>query len=175
MEYPLFTPPAPLFEKSHFEWTLKEARAYFDWFLQQLEPRTGFLLQYLDEQDQSNAPALLSGVGEKVAALVRQEPFSTPAGARRELTNRGYALAADTGLLLARSVLRDNPAARWEILRKPKREMSFHLPVLVGVGPVHVDPIGATVANFHAMLRGEKGPSFLPNGYALCLEGAKPQ
>jgi hypothetical protein len=168
MDYPLFQPPPPFFEKSHFDWTQKEARAYFDWFLAQVEPRTRTLLGYLDERDDADAPVLLGRIGQKVAALVPHEPFSTPAGAGRDLTNRGYALGADSGLLLARCILRDHPGVRWEILRKPKREMSFHLPVLVGCGPVHVDPIGATIANLHGVLRGEVGPSFLAGGYALC-------
>jgi hypothetical protein len=167
MEYPLFIPPAPLFEKSHFDWTLKEARAYLEWFLGQVEPRTAALLQYLDERDDSDRAALLDRVGKKVAAVVMREPFNAPAGGRPHLTNSGYALGADAGLLLARSLLQSSPAVRWEILRKPKREMSFHLPVLVGMGPIHLDPIAGSIAEFHGILRGERGADFLARAYSF--------
>ena len=173
MEYPLFLPPAPLYEKSHFDWTLREARAYFDWFVAQVEPRRQALLEYLEERDDGDAAALLARVGSRVAALVAREPFSVPSERGRELTNAGYALAADAGLLLARSLLSKNPRVRWEIVRKPKRDMSFHLPVLVGMGPVYLDPIGGTVAEVQAILRGDRGPDFLADAYSFWVARAE--
>jgi hypothetical protein len=89
--------------------------------LAQVEPRTRTLLGYLDERDDADAAALLGRVGQKVAALVPHEPFSTTEEAGRDLTNRGYALGADTGLLLARRVLRDHPGVHWEIKANPRQ------------------------------------------------------
>ncbi len=173
MDYPLFTPPPALYEKSHFDWTLKEARAYFDWFLGQVEPRTHALRSLLHEMDQEDASELLGRVGGKIVALVHEEPFSVAGQGSRDLTNSGYALGADAGLLLARPLLRKHPGVRWEIVHKPKRDMAFHLPVLVGMGPVYLDPIGGVIAELHGILSGLRGPSFLKDAYDFWNERAK--
>jgi len=81
-----------------------------------------------------------------------------------ELTNAGYSLAADAGLLFARALLRHHPGVRWDIVRKPKRDMAFQLPVLVGLGPVYLDAVGGSIADFQATLRGERGPRLLLEG-----------
>jgi hypothetical protein len=134
MEYPLFVPPPPLFEKSHFDWTPTEARAYFEWFLAQVEPRSRALLALIGEEDDGDPAVFLPHVGSKLAVLVRREPFSAATEKGLELTNAGYALAADAGLLFARALVRHYPNVRWDIVRKPKRDMAFRLPVLVGPG-----------------------------------------
>jgi len=105
-DYPLFIPPPPLYEKSHFDWTLAEARAYQAWMLGQLSPRTEALWALLGE-DQADPPAAWTErVGRELARLVVQAPFSE--GGR--LTNQGYALGADAGLLIARALLANHPA-----------------------------------------------------------------
>lgn len=165
MEYPLFIPPAPLFEKSHFDWTPSEARAYFEWFVAQVDPRTRALLERVGEADDDDPVVVLPRVGKKLAALVRQEPFSVATEKGPELTNAGHAVAADAGLLLARALLRAHPNVRWEIVRKPKRDMAFQLPVLVGLGPVYLDAVGGSIADFQATLRGEAEPRVLVEGF----------
>lgn len=169
-DYPLFIPPPPLYEKSHFDWTLAEARAYQAWMLGQLSPRTEALWALLGE-DQADPPAAWTErVGRELARLVVQAPFSE--GGR--LTNQGYALGADAGLLIARALLANHPAVRWEIVRKPKRDMSFHLPVLVGMGPVYLDPIGGTISELNGVLEGLRGPSFLGDLYRFWSARAGP-
>jgi len=72
--------------------------------------------------------SLLESLGENVAEALIQEPFSEDG----RLTNQGHALAADMGLLLAILLKRENPELRWEIIRKPKSDVDYNEPVLVG-------------------------------------------
>jgi hypothetical protein len=45
-QYPLFIPPAPLGEKTNREWSLAEAKAYFDWQLSVIDEHIRGLLDY---------------------------------------------------------------------------------------------------------------------------------
>ena len=51
-----------------------------------------------------------------------------------KLTNVGYAVAADMGLLVAKLLLEAcRPKVEWMLVTKPKRDSSYHLPVLTGI------------------------------------------
>jgi hypothetical protein len=144
---------------------MSEAHAYFEWFVAQVEPRSLALLERVGEAADGSPAVVLPRVGAKLATLVRQAPFSVAMQNGPELTNAGYALAADAALLLARALMRDHPNVKWEIVRKPKRDMAFRLPVLVGPGPVYLDVVGGSIADFQATLRAEGGPRVLVEGF----------
>lgn len=171
--YPLFIPPAPLHPKDRREWSPKEAQAYYDWLLSILKERTDSLLTYFGEQLGEPEETLMR-MGEKVAAALRTQEFfehseGEPILLKQKhvvvteggptLTNRGYALAADMGLLVARLLLEAcGSKLRWEILKKPKREFSFNLPVLVGFDKLFLEPVGGCITEAQAVLRGQEGP-----------------
>ena len=156
-KYPVFVPPAELAEKTTKEWSKSEATHYFDWFLGVLDERVAGLLSFLGLDSHSNPETLLHKVDSKVKDLLQDEQFFcvTPNG--KKLTNEGYALAADIGLLLAKLLITNaNGKVYWEILRKPKTERSFNLPVLRGFGTMYLDPVAGSIGDVAWILRGNE-------------------
>jgi hypothetical protein len=160
-DYPLFVPPAPLAEKSPRKWSSKEARFYFDWLLTVLPQRTDAVLARFGEKIDEEYEDILARIGEKFALALSQSEFSTRTPDGPKLTNQGYALAADMGLLVARFLLEEcGEKIHWETLRKPKREMAYNLPVLIGFD-IYLEPVGGTIAEAYAILRGTRSGDIL--------------
>jgi hypothetical protein len=87
---------------------------------------------------------------------VSEEFFKMQAG-RRDLSGRGYALAADAGLAVARELTCRHGTIRWQVVRRPKRDISYNLPVLVGFRHnLSLDPVGGSIAEAHGVLRGDR-------------------
>ena len=150
--YPLFVPPDGLSEGVPWEWSPDQATAYAEWLQGSLRRRTEALLEYYSI-DPKAEPARVFGrlVGHATASLVT-EPFSVGA----KLTDSGYALAADVGLLMARALLEQHPHLEWTVVRRPKSDASYNQPVLQGFGHVHFDPVGVAVAQAWGVLRGTR-------------------
>ena len=157
-EYPLFIPPGSLADGNRREWSSAQAKAYLAWLQEQVKPRTDALRSYFGEQGADDAERLLDRLGHKVGEALRGEPrFRMGDEDRPKLTDQGYALAADMGLLIARLVLEHGPPTlRWTVLRKPKSDVSYNLPILEGLGPVTFEPVGAAIAEAYGVLRGER-------------------
>ena len=157
-EYPLFIAPAHLASKGRKNWTAQEAAEYRQWLLGVLNERIEGLVTKLEEPCGALPSDHLMALGNKVVPLITNEPFSENDPTGRKLTNMGYALAADMGLLVAYYLLKALPdKLSWEIIRKPKSELSYNLPVLQGFSFNYLDPIGGSVAEAFAILRGQKG------------------
>lgn len=59
----------------------------------------------------------------------------------RELTTEGEYLAADLAMLFARCLIERDPSLRWQVLTRPKSEVSYLLPVVMGTDErFHCDP-----------------------------------
>ncbi len=158
--YPLFNPPNSLSEKSHRDWSKAEAEEYSRWLIRSIDDRTDDLLHYFSVDASAWEPrALLLRLGALVAERLGEAEFSEckPDGAR-SLTNAGHALAADLGLLTARLLLQASGGTiRWEVVRKPKSDTSFNLPVLAGFSnKLTLDPVGGAVAEAQAVLAGRR-------------------
>jgi hypothetical protein len=83
--------------------------------------------------------------------LVRAQ-FSTQ-GAAPALTNEGYSLAADAGLLLA-DLLQSATDVTWQIVRRPKSDASYNLPVLAGFSNgLTLDPIGGSIGAARGLIK----------------------
>lgn len=154
--YPRFLPPDKVAAKSHRDWSKKEAQIYFDWLMESSGERVCGLLRFVgkDGQAQRNRQ-LLRDVGERIVALLTLDEYSRTRDGSRTLTDAGYALAADMGLLTA-EVLQAVAGAsvQWAILRKPKSDISYNLPVLTGFGKLILDPVGGSVAEATGVLAG---------------------
>jgi hypothetical protein len=102
---------------------------------------------------------LLLELGRQVASILVQDEFSHTTGeGPRRLTNAGYALAADMGLLTA-ELLQDKCAGgslEWKVMRRPKSDASFNFPVLVGRGKLTLDPIRVSCSEAAGILEGER-------------------
>lgn len=157
-EYPLFIPPAPLDTKTPCDFSTEEAESYFRWVLENQEARLSQFLERFDESLSAPAEDLLRRIGEKVAETLKKPAFAQNTGPEPQLTSRGYALAADMGLLLAALLMREcGSSIQWTILRKPKTDVSFNCPVLKGFGKLHLDPIYLSVTQSFGVLRGTRG------------------
>jgi hypothetical protein len=159
-QYPLFIPPSLLSRTPHREWSKVEADLYKDWLVGSVVSRTDALLRLFGVDLSAWEPRqLLLLLGEHVEVRLGQTPFSEPTSSgTRSLTNAGYALAADIGLLTARLLLRRAPEQlRWEIVRRPKTDASYNLPVLAGFSNhLTLDPVGGSVAEANAVLAGRR-------------------
>ncbi len=173
-QYPPFIPPGELGEGNRREWSAKQAKEYFEWLTDQVIPRTDTLLAYFGEDYAQEPEELLNRLGRKVGVALRGElQFSTRDGDRPKLTDRGYALAADLGLLIARLVIERGPQGlHWVVLRKPKSDISYNLPILEGVGAVTFEPVGAAIAEAYGVLRGDRADDTWLLMYQSVLERA---
>jgi hypothetical protein len=159
MEYSIFSPPVTLAAKPPKDWSKLEAEAYFDWFLSVLDSRVRNLLNFLDLDDSQEDSMLLSKAQEKCEQLLTTEQFTSTLPTGRKLTNQGYALSADLGLLVARLLIRRGQGkVAWAILKKPKTDQSYNLPVLTGFGVAHLDPVAGSIGDVAWIARGNKKP-----------------
>lgn len=173
-DYKLFMPPEQLAEKGVKNWSKKEAEEYKDWLISGLDERISNLLKYFDEQEEDNALDLLEKLGKKVSDKLKEAEFSEEVNGRMVLTNKGAALAADIGLLIAKYLLRDcESKIYWTIIRKPKSEMAYNLPVLEIKGFNYLDPVGGSMSEARAIINNKKSYDIWPKIYSFWKEKAR--
>lgn len=165
-EYPLFVPPGALATKSVPLWTKQEAENYFEWIGRSILPRTDFLLGFLDEKlGVRPIGSELLAIGKGIVGSLQDPGFTKIENGNLTLSDKGRAMATDSGLLLARVLLRDcAPSVRWTILRKPKNAVSYNLPVLAGFH-IALDPISGAIGEVFGVLRGNRSHDFLLKTY----------
>lgn len=156
-DYKLFIPPEHLSKKGRENWNKKEAEEYKEWLISVIDDRISDLLNYFNEQENTNIQEFLTQLGKKVSNKLKDSDFSEDIGNRKKLTNKGYALAADMGLLIAKWLLRDyGDKLTWTIIRKPKSEMSYNLPVLEIKGFDYYEPVGVSIADATSIINNNK-------------------
>ncbi len=165
-EYPLFVPPGALATKPAPLWTKREAEDYCEWIGRSILPRTDFLLEFLDEKlGVRPIDFELLAIGKGVVRSLQDPAFTKIENGDLALTAKGRAIAADSGLLLARVLQRDcTPNVRWTILRKPKNAVSYNLPILAGFH-IALDPIFGVIGEICGVLRGDRNDDFLLKAY----------
>ena len=150
--YQPFAPPEHLAKNRPIEWSVADAHRYLTWLTSVLDHRVDRMLEYLGEDAHGDPEQLISRVAQRAMWILRKPEFSTVGHESMQLTEPGYSLAADLGLLVAKCLMAANPEIQWRVLRRPKSEVSFNQPVLVGFGKVHLDPIrGSVVAALHCL------------------------
>jgi hypothetical protein len=157
-EYPLFVPPLNLALKLPRDWTEAEARHYFMWLTAGMDDRIAVSLRILGEESTTDSSALLKSVGRKAMWVLRKREFTfDQVDKAPRLTDCGYALAADLGLLVASSLIGANERIHWTILRRPKSEFSHNQPVLSGFGRQFLNPISGSITETLKSLRSGDG------------------
>jgi len=158
--YPPFLGPPQLRDKEPEKWSREEADLNLEWLKGVIKPRSENLLSYFNVIPGNNRENTLYRLGKELARVAWSTRFVTTQGSTTDpdyrLTDEGYALTADIGLLLARYVLEECPNTDWEIVRKPKKHVSYNLPVLKGTE--HMDPMLSARVEFFALLNGERTP-----------------
>lgn len=178
--YPSFSPPESLASKSHRDWSRKEAQSYFDWLMGCLDERVATVLRFVGIQyaERVDPRDLLSQAGAWADRALRDPACSKSSGSGMGsipvLTNIGYSVAADLGLLTATQIVRTvGDKVHWEIVRKPKSDVSYNLPVLAGFGRDTYDPIGVSVADAAAVLAGRRYSDVWARVFDSCIADAK--
>lgn len=156
--YPLFVPPNEIATKAPREWNANEARVYFDWLTGAVHERVNDLLAYFRVCQSAAAHEVLSHAGERVCEALQTPVFAESTSAGPRLTNAGYAMAADIGLLVARFLLAGYPErVSWRIVTRPRSDASYNLPALYGFcGNIFLEPVGGSIAEASAVLRGQR-------------------
>jgi hypothetical protein len=153
--YPLFVPPNGLAEQTPRDWSVAQAKQYAAWLEAVLPDRVSSMATYFGlspEWDESTLVALESLLKLELA----QPPFSEAIDGRPTLTSSGYAVAADMGLLVAGLLLRSGLTS-WEIVRRPKRDVNYHQPVLNGLRDhPPFNPIWAALSPANGIVQGRR-------------------
>lgn len=174
-EYPLFIPPGELAIKPGAEWSSSEIRRYYEWLIAIAPERVRDFLAFLGEDADNDPQTNLLRIGTRWAHALRSPEFSYSKGEYHELANRGYALAGDAGLLVARILTEHGPGVRWVIPKRQKRDPRSHLPRLVGFGKAELDPIGGMIVEAKWVAADKEGPDILDrtvNAWRLKVLGA---
>jgi hypothetical protein len=151
--YTFFTPPAEFVQRLPAEWSDAEARRYLLWLSNQVTPRTDALLTFLGVEADADCANVLKYAGERVIWIMRKPGFVDANNQR--LSEAGLSLGADLGLLVARCLLDADDSVHWDILRRPKSDASYQLPVLRGFGTHFLEPIRGSIAELGRFARDE--------------------
>lgn len=155
--YSLFVPPASVNSKKPSEWSYDEAKVYFNWMMEIKEERINYFLSFLNETRTSDPEEDLRRIGQKTYFKLLSEPFSVNEEGKKVLTNVGLALAADVSLLLAECILEKHPELKWGIVRRPKKDLSFHLPALMPYPKYgHLELMRTSIVNARNMIVGKE-------------------
>jgi len=168
MPYRTIQPP---FTLRFREMSKQELKQYFRWFFDVFPQRITELAEAVRQSsgfeawqpDQS--PSSLDALGEwfAVEAEARQRtpserkevanrssyPIEVP---NEELTNRTFSLAMDIGMYLAQVLLKNFPSLRWEQPLGDKNFADYGQPVLVGFGPVPLNPVRIAVTLAYGLI-----------------------
>lgn len=119
------------------------------------------LLEYFDETEEvKDHEQLLLNLGRKAANVFLLDEFSVQTGQGRGLTDRGYALAADIGLLIGKMLIdQSGNKLKWIIIKSPRSHISFNMPAITGFRrsgafAVDLDPIQTAIAQSFSLLDG---------------------
>ncbi|MCG6117856.1 MAG: hypothetical protein MEQ07_06645 [Aquimonas sp.] len=161
-QYPMFIPPSGLWQRDRTTWGKQEADRYFAWLMSCKDQRVRSMLGFLgmSEAGACDSCGHLLAVGRAALSQFRNQKFATTDGGVGYLTNTGYALAADLGLLLADHLIRKGgDRIKWKIRRGGKTHISYNMPVLIGFGPGEpstVDPILASIGLAGSVVSGRR-------------------
>lgn len=172
MEYSTIQPP---FTLNFREMSKRELREYARWFHDVLPTRIAGLAKAVkstpgyEDWEPDATPESLEQLGHWFEGQVETRAKTAEELARAkadlpypidipevELTNRTFSLAMDIGMYFARVVIHNNEGAEWDQpLRGSKRFVDYGQPVVVGLGPVPLNPVQIMVTNAYRVSWGE--------------------
>lgn len=169
--YPLFVPPAGVALVDHAVWSRGQAAEYFDWFQLIAESRVDQMAAYFGLTVGARVRSDIVAVSEVASIAFARTPFSEMEA--KHLTNQGYALGADLGLLISQVLVRAHPRLTWQCGSGPADYVSKNLPVLTGfLHGVRFDPTLVGTAQAHGVFSGRRGPSAWADAYDAWVEMA---
>jgi hypothetical protein len=172
MSYSIIQPP---FALKFREMAKKDLVAYRDWFHAVMPERLEELSKVVrstpgfEGWQPDYTPASLNSLGEwfrgqvemraRTAAEVGEIrarltfPIEVP---NEELTDRSFSLAADVGMYFGQVIIQNLPGTRWDQALKNPKMADYGQPVIVGFGPVSLNPVRIAVTLAYALAAKEQ-------------------
>ena len=173
MPYNTIQPP---FTLKFREMSNQEIKDYYQWFLSVFLQRINELANAVKESQGFEAwqpdytAASLDTLGNWFATQAearqrtqeeRQEvasrspyPIEIPEG---ELTSRTFSLAMDVGIYFSQVLVKEHPSLHWEQPLNDKKFADYGQPVLVGFGPVPLNPVRILVTLAYGLVSKTQG------------------
>lgn len=159
MAYSIIQPP---FTLKFQEMTKSELRNYYSWFMSIMPERIAGLEAYVREVlpiwRADKSPESLGPLGEWFATRVETRQKSNEeieeirANLRfpvevstEQLTNKTFSIAMDVGMYFGQVVLCNLSGTRWDQCFGSKKAADYGEPVLMGFGPVPLNPVRIAV------------------------------
>jgi hypothetical protein len=186
MNYQTIQPP---FTLEFTKMSKKDLTAYDEWFRSQIQARIRALGDAVSATDgfggwkADRTAESLRLLGDwlttmietrhrteaEIQELARDNPYPIEIPTET-LTNRSYSLAVDTAMYFSEVLLRANPSLRWKQVLDDRRNADYGQPILVGRGPVPLNPLGVALAFAFGLARGSASPGRLRELYDICSE-----
>jgi len=186
--YRIIQPP---FTLRFREMSSADLKAYFRWFGSMIPERIEELGKTINETPATGAwqtdrlPSSLPPLGHWFATHVEirprtdqelQEiranttlPFDIP---NEELTNRTFSLATDAGMYFGEVLIKQCSWLRWEQMMVDRNHADYGQPVIVGLGPVALNPVRILITLAYAVAAGRQDGSRLSELYQYWLSRA---
>lgn len=152
--YKLLIPPQSLASTNVKAWSSKEAKLYFQWFLENKLHRIDNLHDFLNINSTVSIDDLIAKIIERQDVV--KENFTQIDSSRNELilNNQGYAFFHDFGVFFGEQIVSLRSDIRWGIMKLPKSDLSYNLPVIIGYEsiPKYFDPIRLSIVNWIGIL-----------------------
>jgi hypothetical protein len=190
MAYKIIQPP---FTLKFREMSKTELKDYFRWFLDSIPERINELANAVSQTpgfetwQPDYTPASLDMLGEWLAAQVEMRgrteeelqevknrspyPIDT---SEKELTNRTFSLAMDTGMYLSQVFLQNHPMLRWDQEFGDKKYVDYGQPVLIEFGPSPFNPVRMMVTQAYGLVSKNKTGKDLRRVYDYWSKQVRP-
>lgn len=172
MTYEIIQPP---FTLKFREMSKKELKEYFSWFHGVLPKRIEMLISVVQQTPgygswiADSTPNSLRELGEwftkqvetrprteEEMREVRSQTFIPIEVPEEELTNRTFSLSIDIGMYLSQVLLRNQPSLQWGQQFGNKDDVDYGQPVLVGFGPMTLNPVSLLVTLAYGVISGKR-------------------
>jgi hypothetical protein len=161
--YPEYYVPVEFHGIGCYEMSPELAQKHFEWYTTNYFERVEILLEYFAESLTDDPLTDLERLGRHVERVVRRDKqfkkwtrgeivevkpgFRVRESPAWQLTNAGWVLAQDMGLLLAHEFLElKHPLVNWMLHIKPKNDPSFQRPVITWLRNRGYDPLDNSVS-----------------------------
>jgi hypothetical protein len=190
MAYEIIQPPYTL---KFREMSKTELKGYFRWFLDAIPERLDELANTVRQTigfetwQPDCTPPSLDMLGEWLATQVetheRTEEELKEIKSRspcpivvseRELTNRTFSLAMDTGVYLSQVFLRNHPLLRWSQEFGSKTYVDYGQPVLIEFDPSPLNPVRMLVTQAYGLVSKDRAGKDLRKVYDYWSKQVRP-
>ncbi len=156
MDYPAFLPPQAVVDTPAPVWTKAQASLYFAWLLSVKGERVESLLRLAESSDDDPEQDQIDAIDALLYDFLKHEHFAVQLGEVRKLTTAGYALGADCGLFMAKTLLARFPSeVEWVMCRYGGRTYACYNHAVLWGFDLDFDPIHKGIILAKGILSGK--------------------